>query len=322
LRPLSERYDHLPVKETIELIPDEVKAAPDDYEAIGSVEETFEIDFKQVEFFRRAIRRPKFRCKAAKGSRAPVVAPAKVRLSGGIASAHLIALILIAKYWDHLPLHRQARQYKRYGCELSTESMVRWVARAGEWLERIHERMRWELLQGNYIQVDETPIDFCDPDSGLKRTRKGYLCGMSSPGESVVFDWRKSRSHQDVTASLQGFAGKLQADAYQAYVTFGEENPAVTLFGCMAHMRGKFTDCVKDRRASRACALIIKMIARLYRIEAQIRKATTPMTPEQISEYRQKTRRSKMEVARPADPLAGRAGAPKVPHGQSLHRCH
>jgi hypothetical protein len=56
----------------------------------------------------------------------------------------------------------------------------------------------------------------------------------------------------------------------------------------MAHMRRKFTDCVKDGRASRACALIIKMIARLYRIEAQIRKATTPMTPEQIREYRQK----------------------------------
>ena len=287
LRPRSERYAHLPVEETIELIPDEVLASPDDYEPIGSVEETFEIDFKQMQFYRRAIRRPKFRRKAAKGSEAPVAAPAPVRLSGGIASAHLVALILIAKYWDHLPLHRQARQYKRYGCELSVESMVRWVARAGEWLDRIHQRMRWELLQGNYIQVDETPIDFCDPDAGLKRTRKGYLCGISSPGQSVVFDWRKSRSHLDVTASLQGFEGKLQADAYQAYVTFEKENSLVTLFGCMAHMRRKFTDCVKDRRASRACALIIKMIARLYRIEAQIRHAAEPMSAQQIRDYRQ-----------------------------------
>jgi transposase len=156
LRPRSERYAHLPIKETIEIIPDEVLAAPDDYELIDSVEETFEIDFNQIEFYRRAIRRLKFRRKAAKGSEAPVVAPAPVRLSGGIASAHLIALILIAKYWDHLPLHRQVGQYKRYGCELSLDSMVRWVAKAGEWLDRIHQRMRWELLQGNYIQVDET----------------------------------------------------------------------------------------------------------------------------------------------------------------------
>jgi transposase len=288
LRPRSERYAHLPIKETIEIIPDEVLAAPDDYELIDSVEETFEIDFNQIEFYRRTIRRLKFRRKAAKGSEAPVVAPAPVRLSGGIASAHLIALILIAKYWDHLPLHRQVRQYRRYGCELSLDSMVRWVAKAGEWLDRIHERMRWELLQGDYIQVDETPIDFCDPDSGLKRTRKGYLCGISCPGQSVVFDWRKDRSHEAVTRSLQGYEGFLQADAYQAYVTLEKENPLVILIGCMAHMRRKFTDCVKGGRASRACALIIKMIARLYCIEAQIRESKTPMSAAQIKAYRQK----------------------------------
>jgi transposase len=288
LRPRSERYEHLPIKETIEIIPDEVLANPDDYELIDSVEETFEIDFDQMQFYRRAIRRLKFRRKAAKGSEAPVVAPAPVRLSGGIASAHLIALILIAKYWDHLPLHRQARQYKRYGCELSQESMVRWVAKAGEWLDPIHERMRWELLQGNYIQVDETPIDFCDPDSGLKRTSKGYLCGISSPGQSVVFDWRKSRKHEEVTRSLKGFEGRMQADAYQAYVTFEQENALVTLIGCMAHMRRKFTDCVKDKRASRACALIIKMIARLYCIEASIRESKPPLTAPEVKAYRQK----------------------------------
>lgn len=288
LRPRSERYAHLPIKETIEITPEEVLAAPDDYELINSVEETFEIDFKQMEFYRRAIRLLKFRRKAAKGSEAPVVAPAPVRLSGGIASAHLIALILIAKYWDHLPLHRQVRQYKRYGCELSPESMVRWVAKAGEWLDPIHKRMRWELLQGNYIQVDETPIDFCDPDAGLKRTSKGYFCGISSPKQSVVFDWRKNRSHEAITRSLQGYEGFMQADAYQAYVAFEKENPLVTLIGCMAHMRRKFTDCVKDRRASRACALIIKMIARLYYIEAQLRESKTPMSATQIKAYRQK----------------------------------
>ena len=288
LRPRSERYEHLPIRETIEVIPEEVLANPDDYERIDSVEETFEIDFDQVQFYRRAIVRPKFRRKAAKGSEAPVVAPAPVRLSGGLASAHLIALILIAKYWDHLPLYRQARQYKRYGCELSQESMVRWVAKAGEWLDRIHERMKWELLQGNYIQVDETPIDFCDPDSGLKRTRKGYLCGISSPGQSVVFDWRKSRKHEAVTQSLKGFEGCLQADAYQAYVVFEQANELVTLIGCMAHMRRKFTDCVKDKRASRACALIIKMIARLYCIEARMREFKTPLSPSEIKAYRQK----------------------------------
>jgi len=137
-------------------------------------------------------------------------------------------------------------------------------------------------------QADETPIDFCDPDSGLKRTSKGYLCGISSPGQSVVFDWRKSRKHEEVTRSLEGFEGRLQADAYQAYIAFEQANELVTLIGCMAHMRRKFTDCVKDGRASRACALIIKMIARLYCIEARIRDSKTPLTASEVRAYRQK----------------------------------
>ena len=179
----EDRFAHLPVEDVVELIPAEVQANPDAYERLNSVEETFEIDYLKPHFFRRMIRRPKF---ILKGQRElpPVIAPAPVRLSGGLASAHLIALFLIAKYWDHLPLTRQVRQYKRYGCEFSIESMVRWVKKAGEWLGPIHEQMRWELLQGNYIQADETPVAFCDPDSGLKRTKKGYLCGISAPGKA------------------------------------------------------------------------------------------------------------------------------------------
>jgi len=53
-------------------------------------------------------------------------------------------------------------------------------------------------------------------------------------------------------------------------------------------MRRNLTDCVKDGRASRACALIIKMIAGLYYIEAQLRESEIPMSATQIKAYRQK----------------------------------
>ena len=283
----EDRFGHLPIEEEVELIPPEVQANPDAYERINSVEETFEVDYTKQHFFRRVIRRPKFILKEQRDL-PPVIASAPVRLSGGIASAHFIALMLIAKYWDHLPLTRQVRQYKRYGCEFAIESMVRWVKKAGEWLGPIHEQMRWELLQGDYIQADETPIAFCDPDSGLKRTKKGYLCGMSAPGKSVVFDWRTSRNHAAVTQSLEGYVGRLQADAYQPYITFAKENEGVTLHGCMAHMRRKFTDCVTDGYASRACALILKMIQRLYYNEKLIRESKRPLSADEIVAYRVK----------------------------------
>ena len=42
-----------------------------------------------------------------------------------------------------------------------------------------------ELLAGDYSQADETPIKYCDPDNGEKKTGQGSLCGYSQPGGSV-----------------------------------------------------------------------------------------------------------------------------------------
>ena len=56
----TERFEKVPVTETVEIVPEEVKADPDLYEQIGA-EETFEIDITPPKIFKRLIRRLKFR---------------------------------------------------------------------------------------------------------------------------------------------------------------------------------------------------------------------------------------------------------------------
>lgn len=53
-------FAKLPVKETVEIVPDEVKAAPAAYEKIGE-EKTFEVDITPPQLFKREIVRPKYR---------------------------------------------------------------------------------------------------------------------------------------------------------------------------------------------------------------------------------------------------------------------
>ena len=53
-QPTGEVFEHLPVKETIEIIPPEVTADPDLYERIGE-ETTFEVDIVQPQLFKRLI---------------------------------------------------------------------------------------------------------------------------------------------------------------------------------------------------------------------------------------------------------------------------
>ena len=149
----NERYEHLPIEDEKEIVPEEVQANPDAYERTGASEDTFEIDFCSAHFFRRRLIRPKFRLKSDR-SQPLLVAPAPVRVVSGLASYNLLALIMVQKFLDHLPLARQAKIFKRHGCKLSVKSMVRWVEKVSIWIEPIYDQMLWELLQGNYLQVD------------------------------------------------------------------------------------------------------------------------------------------------------------------------
>ncbi len=94
--PPAEAFAHLPVEETIEVIPDEVKAEPELYERIGE-ERTFEVDVTPPKLYKREIIRPKYR-HCIDRSRAPVCAPAPARaVAGGYASAGLLAWIALSK---------------------------------------------------------------------------------------------------------------------------------------------------------------------------------------------------------------------------------
>ena len=95
----AETFINLPVVETVEIIPEAVKANPELYERIGE-ERTFEVDIVQPKLVRREIVRPKYVLKADR-SAAPLVAPAPPRaVMGGYASAGLIAWVALSKYVD------------------------------------------------------------------------------------------------------------------------------------------------------------------------------------------------------------------------------
>jgi hypothetical protein len=70
----EENFAHLPVKETVEIVPAAVQAEPELYERIGE-ERTFEVDVVPPQLFKREIVRPKYRHRLDR-NRAPLVAPA------------------------------------------------------------------------------------------------------------------------------------------------------------------------------------------------------------------------------------------------------
>ena len=262
--PPGEIFEHLPVKETIEIIPAEVKADPDLYERIGE-ETTFEVDIVQPQLFKRLIVRPKYRHLLDR-SRPPLVAPAMKRpVVGGYASAGLMAYVVVSKYAHHLPLFRQEQMSVRWGAKLSRKSMADWVGVVGERLEPICLRMKKRLIDGPYLQADESPVKCQDPDAPSGKTSTGYLWAISRPGGDVVFEWRMSRRHEEADSLLAGFSGILQADGYQAYSNFAEANKQVVRVGCFAHARRYFHEALPT--APVAAGFMLRLIGHLYHME-------------------------------------------------------
>ncbi len=230
----AENFAHLPVKETVVIEPAAVLADPSVYEKIGE-ERTFEVDVTPPQLYKREIVRPKYRHRLDR-SRAPLVAAAPARpVAGGYASAGLLEWVMIAKYCDHLPLFRQEKMLARWGAKITRQTMNDWVRIGAEWLEPLYKRMQHDLLTGGYIQADETPIRCNDPDEKNGGTTQGWLWVISKPGGDVVFDWRLTRQHGELTALLNGYRGILQSDAYGAYLAYTREHEGVAWVGCWAH---------------------------------------------------------------------------------------
>ena len=262
----AESFAHLPVKETIEILPEAVKKDPSLYEKIGE-ERTFEVDIVPPKLFKREIVRPKFKHSLDR-NRAPLLAPAPVRIApGGFASAGLIAWALTAKYCDHLPLYRQEQMLARWGAPISRQNLCEWAGVATTFLEPLVKCMKTDLLKTGYVQVDETPVAYHDPKTKDGKTAQGFLWALSRPGGDVIFEWRLTRKHEEAEKLLGNYEGILQSDGYDAYPAYVRTHPGVVWIGCWAHARRKFFDAIGER--PKTATRVLQLIAQLYQLETQ-----------------------------------------------------
>jgi transposase len=147
-----------------------------------------------------------------------VAAPLAARIiDKSLVSDRVIIDKLVRKYADHCPLYRQSSILKRdTGIDISRGSMCGWIMRVGDLLIPVAGAMRSELLGGNYIQADETPVDVQTHDC-RGTNHQAYLWQYGTPGGSTVFDFRMSRGREGPAHFLDKFEGILQTDAYAAY---------------------------------------------------------------------------------------------------------
>ncbi|TJZ88349.1 IS66 family transposase [Paracoccus gahaiensis] len=229
------------------------------------------------------IARPKKSCRRCE-KMVQVPAPSRP-IPGSMASAALLAYILVSKFDDHLPLYRLAEIFARMGADIPDSTLVDWCGRAMKVLQPLIDRIGAEVMANDLLHADDTPIRVLDRslrDRGLgKGVKKGriwaYVCdqrpwaGTAPPGAVYRFapDWKE----EHVRDHLRQTSGILQADGYKGYAKLYDPGPdgapQLREAACWAHLRRDFHD-VWTTTGSAIAREALDRVGALYDIEREI----------------------------------------------------
>jgi transposase len=129
------------------------------------------LELEPARFFVLVEKRPKLSC--ARCKEGVVSAPAsETPLPGALPGPGLLSQLVVGKYRDGLPLHRQQAIFdKRYGVKLPSSTLGDWLAGACDVLPPLVEVLKQRTLQDFLVQTDDTGLrvlDKADP-RGIKR---------------------------------------------------------------------------------------------------------------------------------------------------------
>jgi transposase len=200
-----------------------------------------------------------------------VSGPDKV-IEKGRPDASLLSKIVVGKYDDFEPLHRQKKFFERLGYSPPVSTMVDWVAATVKGLEPIEKLIKKLVLEAYVLQGDDTGLKVLDDKApgGAKRGHLWFYVGDAALcGVVYTPDWTKEGPGIFLSARKGGY---FVGDAYKGYdhLYTREEHPLIEC-GCWAHGRRGFVE-LADRGEARA-AVMLHHVKKLYEVEAAANEA-------------------------------------------------
>ena len=207
------------------------------------VTETLEVIPRQWKVIQTV--REKFTCRSCEKIAQP---PAPFHpIARGRAGAGLLAMVLHAKYGNHLPLNRQSEGFAREGIDLDVSTLADWVGACVAALSPLVELIRRHVLDAARIHGDDTTV----PVLAKGKTVIGRLWtyvrddrpfGGPDPPAAVYF-YSRNRDGEHPRRHLADYGGVLQADAYAGFNHLYDPRRkpgSITEAACWSHARRKF----------------------------------------------------------------------------------
>jgi transposase len=241
-------------------------------ECIGH-DQTEVLDLVPAEVIVRVDKREKLACRECESQvvRAPL--GDKV-VAGGRMGTTLVSQLLVDKYWDGLPLHRQKQRIERMGVKIAVQTLADQVAWGTDLLRPVWRASMDAVLGAVIMHLDATSLPVLD-ESKPGGLRLGSLWGYVGDEEIALYLYASTgKKHgqregelgpADMLARRKGYT---VADAAGIFDT-SFKRPEITECGCNMHARRYFRKAL-DGGDSRA-ALPLAAFKKLYDIEDEIR---------------------------------------------------
>ena len=192
----------------------------------------------------------------------------------------LLAHVIVSKYTDALPLHRQSDIYARQGVELSRAVLADWVGTMSALTAPLVEHIRRHVMAGRMLHADDTPVPVLAP--GLGKTKTGRLWvvlrderSWSGPAAPAAFySYSPDRKGERAVALLGQCRGFLHADGYGGFNGLYKPDPqsaspSLIEVACWAHARRHLYD-VHVSNGSPIAKEALERISELFGIEKVI----------------------------------------------------
>lgn len=249
-------------------------------------ESSEQLDWVPASLFIVEHQRVRYACRCCQEHVALAPKPAQA-LAKGLPGPGLLAQVVVSKYADHLPLHRQERILERHGVSLDRSTLCQWTAAVAEALTPVYTLMIALVRQSPVIHSDDTPLPVLDGERE-RATRQGHLWVYYGDRTQpyTVFDYTPNHSQSGPEQFLQGFHGYLQVDGYAGYASLCRDEGPWTV-ACWAHARRYFYDA-RTSDAARAAEALAR-IRQLYEVEhaADQELARLPRRADPLAQWQQ-----------------------------------
>lgn len=201
------------------------------------------------------------------------------------AGASFLAELIGTKCQDGMPLYRVSERFERLGYEVPINTLYSNWAYAADLLIPVADALMGEVLNADYVNVDDTHLVALDTSKGGEKS-KGHLWGFAATRAGLIaYRFTESWHAAEVADALMLLPGAVQVDDYKGYSSprgkyadgLSEAEKKISLvdesrrLGCMMHARRPFHEALilGDNRAKP----ILDAIRRIYDIEAEAKNA-------------------------------------------------